>query len=82
MSEAKKYHPILNYTFSVTGLNPDKKYYDVEENKDSINYKPRTNSKHEFGIEYEKIIPSEGEVRLLGNRHRDCRYYSLGINTY
>jgi hypothetical protein len=79
MSDQIKRHLLLNYHFSVTGLNPEKKYHDSEENKDPINYKPRKNSKHEFGIEYEKIIPAEGEVRLLGNRHRDCRYYSLGI---
>jgi hypothetical protein len=78
MSNDKANNTLLNYRFSVMGLNPEKKYYDLEENKDPINYKPRTNSKNEFGIEYEKIIPFEGEVRLLGNRHRDCRYFSLG----
>jgi hypothetical protein len=69
---------LLNYRFPVLGLNPEKKFYDKEQNTDPINYIPRKTSNHEFGIEYEKIIPSEGEVRLLGNRHRDCRYYSLG----
>jgi hypothetical protein len=79
MSDKAKQHVLLNYQFPTVGLNSEKKYYDTEENKDPINYKVRTKSAHEFGIEYEKILPSEGELRLLGNRHRDCRYYSLGI---
>jgi hypothetical protein len=69
---------IQNYQFPVNAIEEEKKFYDVEENKDPINFKVRNNSKHEFGIEYEHVIPSEGEVRLLANRHRDCRYYSLG----
>jgi hypothetical protein len=62
----------------ITILNSEKKFYDIE-NQDSINYKLRENSTHEFGLEYMQVVPSEGEVRLLGNRHRDCRYYSLGV---
>lgn len=64
--------------FDLDALNPEKKFYDVEGLLDPINYKVKQNSKHEFGIEYEKVLPKEGEVRLLGNRHIDCRYYSLG----
>ena len=70
----------LKYDFPVIGLNPVKKFYDVEHPEYSpLHWKPRNKSKHEFGIEYEPIIPLEGEVRLLGNRHRQCRYYSLGL---
>lgn len=65
------------YTFSA--INAEKKFFDLPQPKwDPITYKVRKDSKHEFGIEYMKIVPSEDEVRLLGNRHRDCRYYSLG----
>jgi hypothetical protein len=77
MSEKLK-NLIENYQFRFNAIEEEKKYYDNEENKDPINYKVRNNSKHEFGIEYEQIIPQEGEIRLLANRHRDCRYYSLG----
>jgi hypothetical protein len=66
--------------YPLDALNTEKLFYDVEKNLDPINYKVKENSKHEFGIEYEKIIPSAGEIRLLGNRHRDCRYFSLGID--
>jgi hypothetical protein len=33
---------------------------------------------NEFGQEYEPIIPSEGEIRLIGNRNRDCSYQIIG----
>ena len=66
--------------FPVTGLNPEKKFYDIEHPAyNLLHWKQRVKSKHEFGIDYEPIIPMEGEVRLLGNRHRQCRYYSLGL---
>ena len=45
---------------------------------DELKYKLKKGSKHEFGPELEGIIPSAGEVRLLGNRHKQCRYYSIG----
>jgi len=64
--------------FTATGLNTEKKFYDVEKD-DPVNYKLRDKSLHEFGMEYLHVVPSEGEVRLLGNRHRDCRYYSIGV---
>lgn len=64
--------------FSATGLNTEKKFYDLEK-EDPVNFKLRDSSLHEFGLEYMQIVPSEGEVRLLGNRHRDCRYYSIGV---
>ena len=66
--------------FPVIGLNPIKRFFDVEHsNYNPLHWKPRAKSKHEFGIDYEPIIPKEGEVRLLGNRHSQCRYYSLGL---
>ena len=35
-----------------------------------LHFKKNKNAKHEFGTEYESVIPSEGEIRLLGNRHK------------
>ncbi len=64
--------------FAFRALNQEKMFYDIE-NNDTINYKLREKSKHEFGLEYDKIVPSEDEVRMLGNKHNDCRYYSIGV---
>lgn len=75
-----KNETLTSQAFNVTGLNPIKRFFDVEHpNYNSLHWKPRIKSKHEFGIDYESIVPKEGEVRLLGNRHNQCRYYSLGL---
>jgi len=42
---------------------------------DTLSYRKKRNAKHEVGIEIEGIIPSAEEIRLLGNRHRQCKYY-------
>jgi len=63
--------------FPLNSLNAEKSYYDFPY-FNPLHWKQRDNNKHEFGLEIERVIPTEGEVRLLGNRHRDCRYYSLG----
>ena len=42
---------------------------------DTLNYKKKQGSKHEVGVEIEGIIPEAAEIRLLGNRHRQCKYY-------
>jgi hypothetical protein len=68
-----------SYEYNIKSVNTEKKFYDVENIMNPLHYKEKVNSKHEFGKEYEVIIPKEGEIRLLGNRHRDCRYYSLGL---
>jgi hypothetical protein len=47
-------------------------------NRNPLHWKKKKGSKHEFGIEYEAVIPKDGEVRLLGNRHRQCEYYRIG----
>ena len=43
-----------------------------------LHFKKKKDAKHEFGIEVEPVIPKEGEIRLLGNRHRNCAYYIIG----
>ncbi len=63
--------------YPVESLNPNPKYYDLSI-YNPLMWKKKENSKHEFGIDLERVIPKEGEVRLLGNKHRDCRYYTLG----
>ena len=44
-----------------------------------LHYKKKKDSKHEFGTEYENIIPKEGEIRLLGNRFGQWNYYTIGV---
>ncbi len=47
-----------------------------------LEYTIKKDSKHEFGTEVSSILPSEGEIRLLGNRHRQCMYYTIGMNIF
>ncbi len=60
-------------------LNSSPRFYDKED-YDKINYEKIQNQNQEFGIKTTKVIPSEGEVRLLGNRHFDCKYYSTKLD--
>ena len=54
-------------------------FYDNLENAyDEMHFKKRKGAKHATGVDVEAILPSEGEVRLLGNRHRQCAYYQIG----
>ena len=46
---------------------------------DPIAFKKKRGGKNEFGAEVEAIIPDAAEVRLLGNRHRQCKYYQIGV---
>ena len=47
----------------------DKTYFN------SLHFKKKKGSNSEFGIEMEGVVPSDGEIRLLGNRHKQCSYY-------
>ena len=60
--------------YSATGAASEKTFYD-KMLQDPISWKKKKGSKHEFGIEVEKITPEAAEIRLIGNRHRDCKYY-------
>jgi hypothetical protein len=35
--------------------------------------------KSEFSNEFKTFTPSEGEIRLIANRNRECQYYYTGI---
>ena len=48
--------------------------------QDPINWKKKKGSQHEFGCEVERITPGEAEIRYLGNRHRDCKYFQIGVD--
>ena len=62
-----------------TGDFAKKTYYDKMV-YDQMLFRKKRNVKHEVGIEVEGIVPAEAEVRLLGNKHRQCRYYSIGVD--
>ena len=54
-------------------------FYDELENAyDSMHFKKRKGAKHQTGVDVEAVLPSESEVRLIGNRHRQCAYYQIG----
>ena len=46
---------------------------------DPLHYRRKRGSKHEVGVEVDKITPEADEIRLLGNRHRNCKYYQIGV---
>ena len=54
-------------------------FYDNLENAyDDMHFKKRKGAKHATGVDVEAVLPSEAEVRILGNRHRQCAYYQIG----
>ena len=59
---------------------PDhEEFYDKAENfANPLHYRKKKGGNHRVGTELEGIVPSEGEVRLLGNRNRQCNYYTIG----
>ena len=65
--------------FSATGSAAKPTFYDKMV-QDPINWKRKKGAKHEFGVDVEKVTPSAEEIRLLGNRHRDCKYYQIGVD--
>ena len=65
----------LNGAFSsdITSKWFDQKTYEP------LQFRKKKGAKHEFGHDIEGIIPEAAEVRLLGNRHKQCRFYSIGV---
>jgi hypothetical protein len=55
-------------------------WYDKISAYNQLNYKKKRGAKHEVGVTVEAIIPSVEEIRLLGNRHRQCNYYQMGVD--
>jgi hypothetical protein len=67
--------------FPLDPLNKEKKYNDTEY-FNQLHWRKLPGGKHEFGFQLQRVIPTEGEIRLLANRHRDCRYYTIGNKFY
>lgn len=44
-------------------------YYDKLVYND-LHFKKKKGGKHDVGLEIEGVIPTPGEIRLLGNRHK------------
>ena len=49
---------------------------------DELHFKKRKGARHGCGVDVEGVVPSEGEVRLLGNRHKQCAYYRIGKHSF
>ena len=47
-------------------------FYDKIENFNELHFKKKKGGKHLTGVDLDMIVPPEGEVRLLGNRHKQC----------
>jgi len=68
-------------TFNNAGGVPNTKtYFDKFSSFDPIIFKKKKGAKHDVGVELDVVIPDADEVRLLGNRHRQCKYYSIGVD--
>ena len=66
-------------SFTPRGAPDASDYYDkLETNGDPLHFKKRKGGKHLTGVDLDMIVPSASEVRLLGNRNRQCAYYSVG----
>ena len=67
-------------SYSATGAaESSDKFYDKMV-QDPIAWRKKKGAKHDIGVDVEKITPSADEIRLLGNRHRDCKYYQIGVD--
>lgn len=65
---------------SFQSINKEAKFFDDPDHFDKIIYQKVPNANHDFGVQVMNIVPKEGEIRLLANRHRDCGYYTMGLD--
>ena len=48
-------------------------FYDsLPANGDSLHFKKRKGAEHRTGLDIDMVMPEGGEVRLIGNRHKQC----------
>ena len=64
---------------SFSSINTEPKFFDVKDYFDSKFYTKIPKTNNEFGDQYMKVVPKEGEIRMLANRHKDCIYHSVGL---
>ena len=48
--------------------------------RNPLHFKKRKEGSARFS--HDNIIPSEGEIRLLGNKHKTCMYYNIGSTLF
>ena len=60
--------------FTNVGGAPNTKTFYDKMVYEPLNFKKKRGGKHEVGMDIEAIIPSAEEVRLIGNRHKQCTY--------
>lgn len=68
-----------DYSNHVGSNQNTKTYYDKLVHE-PLNFRRKRGGKHDIGLEIEGITPSAEEIRLLGNRHRQCKYYQIGVD--
>lgn len=69
----------MSSLFNESAANKSATFYDkLSDVYDDMHYKKRKGAQHRTGVDIEAVMPKEGEVRLLGNRHRQCSYYNIG----
>lgn len=59
-------------------MSGEKTFYD-KFGQNPMHFKAKKGGENEFGVDFEAIVPKADEIRLLGNRHRHCKYYQIGV---
>ena len=44
-----------------------------------MHYRKKRGGDHSVGAQIEAITPSADEIRLIGNKHKNCNYYQIGV---
>ena len=65
--------------FTNVGPAPTKKFYD-EMVYEELEFRKQKGADHSVGQVVEAITPTAEEIRLLGNRHKQCEYYRIGVD--
>ena len=70
----------MSFSAGAAGSVPDSKTYYDKMVYDTMQFRKKRGASHEVGVEIEGIIPDAAEIRLLGNRHKQCKYYQIGVD--
>ena len=65
--------------FTNVGPAPTKRFYD-EMVYEELEFRKQKGADHSVGQVVEAITPTAEEIRLLGNRHKQCEYYRIGVD--
>ena len=68
-------------SFNLKSKHDPETFYDtVEGQVDPLHFKQRKGAQNRCGVDLDMTVPKEGEVRLIGNRNRQCAYYMVGVD--